>query len=116
MSDISCPNCDGPIEVPHDSSTVVCPYCSTTVQVKTGEILKESYVMRLQYGLNDSWSKMLSWASKQLGAPKDLEQKAEIVESKLVYYPFWVVEVEAKADYMGTQSNPILRGKDGFVV
>jgi uncharacterized Zn finger protein (UPF0148 family) len=74
MSDISCPNCDGPIEVPRDSSTVVCPYCSTTVQVRTGEILKESYVMRLQYSLDDSWAKMLSWASKQLGAPKDLEQ------------------------------------------
>ncbi|UCH04283.1 MAG: hypothetical protein JSW05_12030 [Candidatus Thorarchaeota archaeon] len=114
MSDISCPNCDGPIEVPHDSSTVVCPYCSTTVQVRTGEILKESYVMRLQYSLDDSWAKMLSWASKQLGAPKDLEQKAKIVESKLVYYPFWVVEVEAKADYMGTQSKPDFEGKGRF--
>lgn len=111
MSDISCPNCDGPIEVPRDSSTVVCPYCSTTVQVRTSEILKESYVMRLQYRLDDSWAKMLSWASKQLGAPKDLEQKAKIVESKLVYYPFWVVEVEAKADYMGTQSKPDFEGK-----
>ena len=114
MSDIRCPNCDGPIEVQRDGSTVRCSYCGTTVEVRTGEILKENYVMRLQYSIDDSWAKMLSWASKQLGAPKDLEQKAKIVESKLVYYPFWVIEVEAKADYLGTQSKPDFEGKGRF--
>lgn len=112
MSDISCPNCDGPIEVPQHSNTVVCPYCSTTVQVKSGEILKESYVMRVQYSLDAAWKKMLDWTTKQLGAPNDIEEKAEIVESNLVYYPFWVVEVEAKADYEGTQKKPDFSRKD----
>ncbi|MFW9799165.1 MAG: hypothetical protein ACFFD9_01910 [Candidatus Thorarchaeota archaeon] len=114
MSTINCPNCDGPLEVPRDSSTIVCPYCSTTVQVKTGEILKESYVMRLQYSLENAWAKMLTWASKQLGVPKDLETKSKIVKSKLVYYPFWVVEVEAKADYTGIQSKPDFDRKGRF--
>ncbi|KXH76589.1 MAG: hypothetical protein AM326_02350 [Candidatus Thorarchaeota archaeon SMTZ-45] len=106
MSTIHCPNCDGPIQVPHHSSTIVCPYCSTTVQVKTGEILKESYVMRVQYTLNDAWDKLLNWATKQLGAPQDLEQKSKIVESEIVYYPFWVIEVEADGSYVGTQKKP----------
>jgi hypothetical protein len=82
--------------------------------VRKREILKESYVMRLQYSLDNSWTKMLSWASKLLGAPKDLEQKAKIVQSKLVYYPFWVVEVEATADYSGTQSKPDFDEKGRF--
>ncbi|MFW9965875.1 MAG: hypothetical protein ACFFEA_01850 [Candidatus Thorarchaeota archaeon] len=106
MSKIQCPNCDGPLQVPLHSSTVVCPYCSTTVQVKTGEILKESYIMRVQYGLDDAWGKLLNWATKQLGAPQDLEQKSKVVESELVYYPFWVVEVEAEGEYEGTQKKP----------
>jgi hypothetical protein len=74
--------------------------------VKTGEILKESYVMRVQYSLDDAWGKLLNWATKQLGAPQDLEKKSKVVESKLVYYPFWVVEVEANGDYVGTQRKP----------
>ncbi|MHA2067030.1 MAG: hypothetical protein ACXABY_21900 [Candidatus Thorarchaeota archaeon] len=106
MSNIQCPNCDGPIQVPHHGSTIVCPYCSTTVQVKTGEILKESYVMRVQYSLEDAWGKLLNWATKQLGAPQDLERKSKVVESELVYYPFWVVEVEADGEYVGTQKKP----------
>jgi hypothetical protein len=74
--------------------------------VKTGEILKESYVMRVQYSLEDAWGKLLNWATKQLGAPQDLERKSKVVESELVYYPFWVVEVEADGEYVGTQKKP----------
>ncbi len=106
MVDYRCPNCDGPFELQPHSSTVVCPYCSTTVQVKTGEVIKEIYIMRVQFDLDKVRDKMFSWATKQLGAPKDLEAKAEIKEGELVYYPFWVVEVEAKADYAGTQRKP----------
>jgi hypothetical protein len=79
--------------------------------VKTGEILKESYVMRVQFSLDDTWSKLLNWTTKQLGAPQDLEQKAKIVKSELVYYPFWVVEVEADGEYLGTQKK--LKGEKG---
>ncbi|NHJ13691.1 MAG: hypothetical protein EAX95_08440 [Candidatus Thorarchaeota archaeon] len=106
MTQYRCPNCDGPFELAPHSSTVVCPYCSTTIQVKTGEVIKESYVMRVQFNLTQVHEKLFSWASKQLGVPKDIEDKAEIKEKSLVYYPFWVVEVEAKADYSGVQKKP----------
>ncbi|MBN2230216.1 MAG: hypothetical protein JW779_11570 [Candidatus Thorarchaeota archaeon] len=111
MTQIKCPNCAGQIKVPPQSSTVVCPYCSTTVFAKTGTILKENYVMRLQYGLEDARDKMLSWAMKQLGAPKGLEN-AEVKESKIIFWPFWVVEVEAKVNYSGIQKKPDFKGHD----
>jgi len=106
MNEYKCPHCDGPFKIPSISSTVVCPYCSTTVQLKTGEVLKEHYIMRLQYGVDEIKERMLSWALKQLGVPKALENKAEIKESRLVFWPFWVVEVEAVADYSGIQKKP----------
>lgn len=105
MTELKCPNCGGTIKIPPQSTTFVCPYCSTTIQAKTGTILKENYLMRLQFGLDDAKDKMLSWAMKQLGAPKGLET-AEVKESKLVFWPFWVVEVEAKASYDGEQKKP----------
>ena len=111
MTQINCPNCDGQIEIPKQSSTVVCGYCNTTVNVKSGEILKENYFMRLQYDLDLATDKMYSWGTKQLGAPKNLEQ-SKVVESKLVFWPFWVVEVEAKANYTGIQKKPDFKGKD----
>ena len=96
MARTRCPNCDGELKIPKHSSTVVCEYCNTTVNVKTGAILKENYFMKLQYDLEMATEKMYGWGTKQLGAPKSLDQ-AKIVESKLVFWPFWVVEVEAEA-------------------
>ncbi len=110
LTQINCPNCDGQIEIPKQSSTVVCGYCNTTVNVKSGEILKENYFMRLQYDLDQATDKMYSWGTKQLGAPKNLEQ-SKVVESKLVFWPFWVVEVEAKANYTGIQKKPDFKGR-----
>jgi len=111
LAQIKCPNCDGRIEIPKQSSTVVCEYCNTTVNVKSGEILKENYFMHLQYDLDQATEKLYSWGMKQLGAPKNLNQ-SKVVESKLVFWPFWVVEVEAKATYTGVQKKPDFKGSD----
>ncbi|MFW9959287.1 MAG: hypothetical protein ACFFCT_14560 [Candidatus Odinarchaeota archaeon] len=111
MSGIKCPNCDGMVEIPPQSSTVVCSYCNTTIQTRTGTILKENYMMQLQFGLDEAREKMLSWAMKQLGAPKGLDN-AEIKESMIIFWPFWVVEVEARADYQGIQKKPDFKGED----
>ena len=110
MTEITCPHCDGRLNVPDQSSTVVCEYCGTTVNVKTGEILKENYLMKLQYDLDMATEKMFTWGTKQLGAPKGLNQ-SKILESKLVFWPFWVIEVEAKGNYTGVQNKPNFGGK-----
>ncbi|TFH10654.1 MAG: DUF998 domain-containing protein [Candidatus Thorarchaeota archaeon] len=111
MTETKCPNCDGKLKIPKQSSTVVCEYCNTTVNVKTGKILKENYFMKLQYDLELATEKMFSWGMKQLGAPKGLNQ-SKILTSKLVFWPFWVVEVEAKANYTGVQKKPDFKGHD----
>ncbi|MGY5881498.1 MAG: hypothetical protein RTV31_14700 [Candidatus Thorarchaeota archaeon] len=111
MAQKKCPNCDGKLNIPKQSSTIVCEYCNTTVNVRTGEILKENYFMKLQYDLEMATDKMYSWGMKQLGAPKELNQ-SKVVESKLVFWPFWVVEVEAKANYTGVQNKPDFKGSD----
>jgi len=110
MNEYKCPHCDAPFEIDRQSNTVVCPYCSTTIQVKTGEVLKEHYLMKLQFNIDETKEKMFSWALKQLGAPKNLAEKGEIVERKLVFWPFWVIEVEAIVDYTGVQSKPKFKG------
>ena len=67
--------------------------------------------MKLQYDLEMATEKMYGWGAKQLGAPKGLNQ-SKVVESKLVFWPFWVVEVEAKANYTGVQNKPDFKGSD----
>ncbi len=112
MKNMRCPNCDGPFDIPSQRSVIVCMYCGTTIQVHSGEIFKEHYIMRLQYTSEQASEKMLAWAMKQLGAPKDLEENTEIQQAEVTFYPFWVVEVEAIANYTGTQSKPRF-GTDG---
>ncbi len=111
MAQLKCPNCGATLAIPTQSSTFVYPYCSTTIRAKTGEVLKENYILRLQFGINEAREKMLGWAMKQLGAPKGLED-AEVKESKLIFWPFWVVEVEAKATHDGVQKKPDFHGSD----
>jgi len=67
--------------------------------------------MKLQYDLEMATEKMYSWGMKQLGAPKGLNH-SKLLESKLVFWPFWVVEVEAKANYTGVQKKPDFKGSD----
>ncbi len=110
MSDYKCPHCDAPFTLPEDSRTVTCPYCNTTIQVSTGEILKEHYLMRLQFDKDRARETMLGWAMKQLGAPKDLD-RTDLKSSELVFWPFWVIEVEARAHYEGEQKKPDFGGK-----
>lgn len=105
MTELECPYCGGIVELPPYCSTVVCPYCNTTIRTKTGTIFKEHYMMDIQYSLQDAQEKMFEWAMKQLGAPEDLKQ-AEIVDSNLTFWPFWVVEIEANAAYSGSQKKP----------
>jgi hypothetical protein len=81
------------------------------VNVKTGAILKDNYLMQLQYDLEMATEKMFTWGTKQLGAPKGLNQ-SKIVERKLVFYPFWVIEVEAKTNYTGVQKKPDFGGRN----
>ncbi|MHA1136777.1 MAG: hypothetical protein ACTSSE_09835 [Candidatus Thorarchaeota archaeon] len=111
MTQFKCPNCDGQLNIPKQSSTMVCEYCNTTVNVRTGEILKENYFMQLQYDLKMATEKMYTWGMKQLGAPKGLNQ-SKVLESELVFWPFWVVEVEAKTNYTGVQKKPDFKGRD----
>jgi len=66
--------------------------------------------MKLQYDLDMATDKMFTWGTKQLGAPKGLNQ-SKIIESKLVFWPFWVIEVEAKGSYTGIQNKPDFKGR-----
>lgn len=110
MKQVICPHCKGKVEVPELSNTVVCPYCSTTIQIPTGEISKEHYIMRTQFTLQQSRDRLFSWVVKQLGAPKGLDQKANIRDHRLVYWPFWVVGIKASSDYTGNQWKPDFSG------
>ncbi len=95
-----CAFCGAEFETGPGDILLVCPYCGTA-QTTEGAKFEKHYMIRVHFDRSDAERTLLDWCSKQLGAPDDLAVAARFVEAKLVFYPFWVCNVEADTRYQG---------------
>ena len=58
-------------------------------------------MIRVHFDQYESQTTLLDWVSKQLGAPSDLPVKAKFLQSKQIWYPFWISRVDADSTYRG---------------
>ena len=102
VEEIRCSNCGAPLTFKPGEIVVTCRYCGFTLVIATHEafILEHSLIIN-EYDELKVDKILRSWMSSGFLKPRDLAQKAKIVEKELQYLPFWIVPISATTHYKG---------------
>lgn len=102
VEEITCSHCGAPIAFKPGEILATCKYCGYTVVVNTGQVFTFEHSLLLnKYDPTQIEESVRNWMREGFIKPPDLAKKSKIVESNLVYLPFWVVSAEVKSSYKG---------------
>jgi len=102
VKEISCSHCGAPLSIKPGEILVTCKYCGFTSEIGTGTPFEfEHSLIVNEYSDAQVAESVKSWMSGSFTAPRDLAHKAAIVESGLLYLPFWVVVAGARSHCRG---------------
>ena len=93
---ITCPSCNGELDIKEGLRTFNCKYCGTLLTVK-GESGTMKYFVPRKIKKEDAIAKTFGWLSSGFKKAKGLKEKAVISESFLVFIPYWRI----RADVVG---------------
>jgi hypothetical protein len=100
--EVSCSHCNAPVEVKSGEIVTTCKYCGFTTVIQTGQAFNFEHSLILNnYNAAQMENCVRAWMNKGFMKPGDLAKKSKIVESELVYLPFWVVFGAATTKYKG---------------
>jgi hypothetical protein len=100
--EICCSHCGAPVEFKPGEIIATCKYCGFTTVIQTGQAFNFEHSLILNnYDTAKMDNCIRSWMSSGFMKPGDLAKKSKIVESLLVYLPFWVVSTTAVTTYKG---------------
>jgi hypothetical protein len=102
VKEISCSHCGAPLSVKPGEIIVTCKYCGFTGAIETGKAFEFEHSLIVNgYSNTQIAESVQSWMRASFAAPRDLASKATIVESSLLYLPFWVIVTEASSHCKG---------------
>lgn len=102
VKEISCSHCGAPISVKPGEIIVTCRYCGFTGVIETGKAFEFEHSLIVNRYLDAQIGEgVRSWMRGSFAAPRDLASKATIVESSLLFLPFWVIVTEARSHCKG---------------
>ena len=90
---ITCPSCNGELDIKEGLRTFNCKYCGTLLTVK-GESGTMKYFVPRKIKKEDAIAKTFGWLSSGFKKAKGLKEKAVISESFLVFIPYWRIRAD----------------------
>jgi len=86
--EIKCSQCGAAIEISPESGFITCPYCDSRLYLETGRTITHSYLQpRLK-------PEQVPGALVNDLAELELNRPVQVVETKLKYVPFWVIQLK----------------------
>jgi len=102
VKEISCSHCGAPLSVRPGEIIVTCKYCGFTGAIETGKAFEFEHSLIVNgYSNTQITESVQMWMRASFAAPRDLASKATVVESSLLYLPFWVIVTEASSHCRG---------------
>jgi hypothetical protein len=99
---IRCSHCGAPVDFNPGELIATCKYCGFTTVIETGQAFNFEHSLLLNnYSLEQITALVRDWMRSGFMKPGDLSRKSKIVESILVYLPFWIVTVQSQTKYKG---------------
>ncbi|MBS1493539.1 MAG: hypothetical protein JST55_08510 [Bacteroidetes bacterium] len=93
---ITCPACNGELDLKEGIKTFNCKYCGTLLAVK-GESGAAKYYVPKTIKKEDAIGRTFNWLDKGISKAKGLKASSKIDEAFLTYIPYWRV----RADVVG---------------
>lgn len=93
---ITCPSCNGELDIKEGLHSFNCKYCGTLLLVK-GETGTLKYYVPRKLKKEDAVARAYNWLDSGLSKAKGLRANAKIEDAFLVFIPYWRV----KADVVG---------------
>lgn len=115
-----CNSCGGEIYTESTTSATICPFCGSTVILRgrlTGSLMPDK-VIPFKLSKEQALNEMHSFIGKKRFVQKGFVNLSELEESKGVYVPYWIYDLELDVDleYTAMKQRTLIPGKNGDVV
>lgn len=106
MREYHCSNCGAEVVV--DTSTVAdyCYYCHNPIVIsdRVSGVHKPAKIVPFRFDKQEAKDTFLRYAKKKWFVPRDYFSAEQSDKISGIYYPFWVVDADARGDYTATGS------------
>ena len=120
ISEYCCSSCGGMIYTESTTSATICPFCNSAVILKgrlKGSLMPDK-VLPFKISKEQALIKLNSFCRKKMFVNKAFAESSVIKESKGLYVPYWVYDVDLDVDleYKAMKENVLIPGKNSDVV
>ncbi len=97
----TCPNCGAPLDYREGDPVALCVYCNTMVQLRKIKTEEEHYMLKITADRGIIRTLLVGDLLKVPGVPENIRERLQIVEAKLVYIPYYVLQVHGNLKWRG---------------
>ena len=120
VSEYRCNSCGGEIYTESTTSATICPFCGSSVILKgrlKGSLMPDK-VIPFKISKEEALLRLHSFCRKKTFVHKGFVDYSELEESKGLYVPYWVYDVDLDVDleYTGMKERVLVPGKNSDVV
>ncbi len=98
---ITCEKCGAALEYRADEAVAFCGFCQTTNKLREISNVQEHFMLRIGVPREQLRSSLVGDLLKVPGVPSSVVSRLRIQEAKLVYVPFYVIQVHGNMKWSG---------------
>ncbi len=103
MDEYACPNCGAEVIADENTVATFCVYCHSPV-IHRGKLsgqLRPTKIVPFQFSREQAEEIFLKFAHKYKFVPRGFFAKGQIEKMQAIYYPFWITDADARANFTG---------------
>ena len=97
----TCPNCGAPLDFKEGDAVAFCAYCNTMVKLREIKEEEEHYMLEITLDRGMMRTALVGDLLKVPGVPEKVRETLQIVDAKLVYIPYYVLQVHGTLKWKG---------------
>lgn len=104
MNEYACPNCGAEVIADETTAADICVYCHSPVVLKgklSGQ-MKPDKIIPFKFSKDEAENKFFDFVKNKRFVPKKFKSKQHAEQIRGVYFPFWITDADADAEYHAT--------------
>ena len=99
----SCPSCGAELVTSDTTAATMCYYCHNPIVIvgRLDAAFRPDVVLPFQYNRDSAMDRFFQWIRKKKYVPREFIAKESVERLAGVYYPYWLADYEASANFTG---------------